>query len=171
MKQLLDFTPSSQQTEILKGKVCAYCKRKTELVSSTEKYQINFGLMYICWHCDAYVGCHKNTDIALGRVANKRLRAIKKTTHFHFDKLWKSKLMDRHTAYQRLSGHLGIPKEYTHIGMFKLETCNEVIKWSQKEYKEQLLNLKVLKAISLANKKWYFKPYPKLRKSFLSTLT
>ena len=36
--------------------------------------------------------------------------------------------MNRHQAYKWLSDQLGIPPEYTHIGMFKKETCQKVVK-------------------------------------------
>ena len=32
-------------------------------------------MIYICKPCDAYVGVHKGTDKALGRLANKELRS------------------------------------------------------------------------------------------------
>lgn len=91
-------------------------------------------MVYHCSDCDAYVGVHKNTDRALGRLANKELREAKKLAHRHFDSLWKravdkgrSKKEARGAAYQWLSDQLGTPKEYTHIGMFDIDLCKRVV--------------------------------------------
>ncbi len=117
--------------EILAGKICPYCGRQTELIDSAEVYHgYSFGPIYICSLCDAYVGCHPGTTKALGRLANAELRYWKHQAHEAFDRLWKgdSKVMNRHQAYKWLSDQLGIPPEYTHIGMFKKETCQKVVK-------------------------------------------
>ena len=93
----------------------------------------SFGKIYLCRKCDAYVGCHNGTDQSLGRLANARLRHAKKIAHSYFDRIWKDGYMSRTNAYTWLSNQLGIPKEYTHIGMFKIETCNRVI-WLSYNY-------------------------------------
>lgn len=69
---------------MLRGEVCAYCERKTEKVSSAEVYgtdEPDYGTMYLCRRCDAWVGCHKGTDNALGRVADASLRFWKGKAH------------------------------------------------------------------------------------------
>lgn len=119
---------TDQQKQILEGKVCPYCKQGTELVKSEQVYGVDYGtMMYICWDCDAYVGCHRKTTQAKGRLANRRLRQLKKQAHEYFDKLWKGKNMKRNQAYKWLSGQLDLPSEYTHIGMFGEQTCKRVI--------------------------------------------
>ena len=86
--------------------------------------------------CDAYVGTHSNGE-PLGRLANKKLRKAKKQAHYYFDKLWKEDIIKRSYAYSLLSLYLNIPGEYTHIGMFKESTCNDVAEWANHLYQQQ----------------------------------
>ena len=126
---------TSKLEQILAGKICPYCGRPTELIDSAEVYHgYSFGPIYICRQCDAYVGCHKGTTRAMGRLANADLRKWKHQAHEAFDKLWKGegKIMNRHQAYKFLSEKLGLPPKYTHIGMFKPETCKKVIEICEK---------------------------------------
>lgn len=121
------------------GKICSYCGGKTEYFDSSIVYGRSYGMIYICKPCDAYVGVHKGTDKALGRVANKELREAKKEAHFYFDqiaktslinKIWKQyipNLSNRNKAYLWLSKQMNIPKEYCHIGMFDVAECKKVI--------------------------------------------
>lgn len=120
-------------SEILKGKICPYCKKPTEYIDSSYLYGKSYGMIYICKPCDAYVGVHKGTDKALGRLANKDLRYWKKQAHYYFDQIWKSSLKSRRGAYKWLSVHLKIPGTYTHIGMFGVETCKKVVELCKKE--------------------------------------
>ena len=116
----------------MSGKVCPYCSNESEYVDSSIIYGKSYGMIYLCKPCDAYCGVHKGTDNALGRLANKELRYWKKKAHEHFDKLWKGnqRKSERGHLYGLLSKHLNIPNEYTHIGMFGIETCKKVIEWS-----------------------------------------
>ncbi len=89
------------------------------------------GDTYLCKPCDAYVGCHKESTKALGRLANKELRFWKKEAHKYFDIIWKEKHLTRKESYQHLSNHLKLPIYYTHIGMFSVDTCKKVVDWSK----------------------------------------
>lgn len=122
---------SDKQKEMIKGKICPYCKAKTNYIDSIEVYGKSYGMIYMCRPCDAYCGVHKGTDKALGRVANKELREKKKEAHKYFDVIWKEGRQSRSNAYKDLAKHLKIPTEYCHIGMFSIKTCNEVIKWAK----------------------------------------
>lgn len=119
------------EQQILQGKVCPYCNKSTKYVDSSVIYGISYGMIYLCEPCDAYVGVHKGTDTALGRVTNKELRSWKKLAHKHFDEIWDKTSMTRDEAYKWLSVRLEIPPEYTHIGMFNSDTCNEVVRISK----------------------------------------
>lgn len=119
---------------IYSGKICPYCNGYTEYVDSVEVYGKSYGMIYLCRPCKAWVGVHKGTDNALGRLANSELREAKKEAHFYFDKLWKhkidsgvSKKIARSKAYKWLSVELGISKEETHIGWMNVSKCKEVI--------------------------------------------
>lgn len=120
--------------EVKKGQVCPYCGAGSELIDSIEVYRISYGPMYICRPCNAYVGCHKGTTNALGRLANKELREWKIKAHAVFDPLWKrkmqqgfSKTKSRHKAYTWLASELGIRYRDCHIGFFDVDTCKSVV--------------------------------------------
>jgi len=130
---------SESMDEILTGKICPYCGKPTEYVDSSVIYGNSYGMIYLCRDCRAYVGVHKDTDQALGRLANAELREAKKEAHFYFDqiaktnlinKIWKKhipNMSNRNKAYLWLSNQLGIPREICHIGMFDIESCYRVI--------------------------------------------
>lgn len=116
--------------EILQAKICPYCGNEPEYVDSRVIYGKSYGMIYLCRPCDAYVGVHHGTTKApLGRLANKRLRSLKKKAHKYFDKIWKNKLMSRTEAYTWLAGRLCIPKNECHIGMFDEYLCEKTIKF------------------------------------------
>lgn len=122
---------TDNQIEIYCGVVCPYCFCNSELIKSEEIYGRDYGWLHICKPCNAYVGCHKDTKRPLGRLAKKELRELKKEAHLYFDKIWKLKCLTRTEAYNWLSEQLGIPLEYTHIGMFSEKTCKNVIEISK----------------------------------------
>jgi zinc-finger-containing domain len=126
------------QQLVLSGKTCPYCKQKTKLVDSIVIYSVSYGLIYYCGDCNAWVGCNKGTDKALGRLANQELRLLKKEAHAFFDDLWNKSdsYFSRTQAYAWLSEEIGVPLELTHIGYFSPETCQKVID------RCKLLNLK-----------------------------
>lgn len=124
---------------IINGLKCPYCGSKTEYIDSLFVYGKSYGMIYICKPCDAYVGVHKGTDKALGRLANKELREAKKQAHYYFDQIAKTDLINtiwdkyipdisnRSKAYLWLSKQLNISLELCHIGMMDVEQCNNVI--------------------------------------------
>ena len=152
MDSLNTFDPSLPEgymdvrPEIITGKVCPYCGNSSVLIDSIEVYKTqSFGWMYICYDCDAYVGTHKGTQDALGRLANAELRAAKKRAHFYFDQLWKSgKINDiygayveggvRKKAYKWLSKIFGLRTEHCHIGYFNETRCKTVVNLVLKHY-------------------------------------
>lgn len=81
------------------------------------------------------MGCHPNTTIALGRIANKELREAKKEAHKYFDMIWKNKNLTRQEAYTWLSQQLNLQREQTHIGMFNIQQCKDTVYFSK-----QILN-------------------------------
>ncbi len=113
---------------VLLGWSCPYCGNPTKLVEDSRIYGRSYGAKcYICEPCGAWVGCHKGTDKALGRIANKELRELKHQAHEAFDPLWKEGYLPRTSAYEVLSVAFGLPKEQTHIGMFDEGMCRKVI--------------------------------------------
>lgn len=116
---------------VLLGWSCPYCGNPTKLVDDSKIYGQSYGSKcYVCEPCGAWVGCHKNSDKALGRVANKELRRLKHQAHEAFDPIWKEGHLSRQKAYQILSESFGLPIEQTHIGMFDEQLCKKVIEYS-----------------------------------------
>lgn len=120
--------------EIINGKKCPYCLGNTEYLDSSIIYGRSYGMIYLCSPCDAYVGVHKGTDTALGRLANKELREAKKKAHAYFDPLWqravrqgRKKNEARNSAYKWLAKEMGIERDVCHIGMFDVESCESVV--------------------------------------------
>lgn len=110
--------------------ICPYCGRKAEFVDSSIIYGKSYGMIYLCRQDVAYVGVHKGTTKPLGRLANAQLRFWKKQAHAAFDPLWQRGPFHKHrnVAYDWLSQQMGIPREETHIGMFDIEQCKQVIR-------------------------------------------
>ena len=117
---------------------CRYCKNDIHLyyIGDAEyPYQKDYGPVWKCVPCDAYVGCHNGTERPLGLVADAATRAAKIKAHAAFDPLWMRKMLKegisksvaRGAGYRWLADQLGIPKEKCHIGMFSVDTCLRVI--------------------------------------------
>lgn len=130
--------------DINKGLICQYCNAPTEYVDSNEVYRKSYGMIYLCRGCAAWVGVHKGTSIALGRVANEELRYAKKEAHFWFDGLWKHKIKGgeskhsaRSGAYKWLAKAMNVEPELCHIGMFTTEQCEEVVELCKKYYPQK----------------------------------
>jgi hypothetical protein len=125
----------------MQGKVCPYCRRPSECINSQILYGSFYGFLWYCKKCDALVSCHKGTKEAMGRLSNSADRKWKNKAHESFDSIWKSKnesiKMSRQDAYAWLSDQLGIPTEYTHIGMFSPKTCQKVMD-VVKSYKQDI---------------------------------
>lgn len=116
----------------MKEVICPYCGKRAEFVDSAEVYHgRSYGMIYLCRPCDAYVGCHGNGkgDSPKGRLANAELRRWKIAAHNAFDPLWRFGPFRgrRNIAYAWLAEQMGLPKEKTHIGMFDVAECQQVI--------------------------------------------
>jgi hypothetical protein len=116
---------------------CPYCGKNSELVTGRDVYPGRQNLwdkpIYRCAPCGAWVGCHPGTTRALGRLADAGLRRAKMAAHDAFDPLWRkgpggaaAHFQTRATAYEWLSGQLGVPVRNCHIGMFDTVLCNRV---------------------------------------------
>lgn len=126
-----------QEKQILKGEICPYCKVKSEKANSKEVYHgKDYGDIFICRPCKAYVGVHKDNGKPLGRLANAELRKAKREAHRYFDNIWKLKYKDRKKAYAWLSESIGVEKEFCHIGMFDIEQCLKVVQVCKKFFEE-----------------------------------
>lgn len=110
---------------------CPYCGGNVEFVGGSVIYPYRPDLyskkFYLCEPCGAYVGCHRGTDKALGRLANAELRKAKMAAHAAFDPLWTAGIMKRWEAYAWLAEQLGLPRDEAHIGMFDVDMCRRVV--------------------------------------------
>lgn len=106
---------------------CPYCGKDAEYIDSKDYYSngVSYGMMYICWGCDARVGVHRNTDKPKGTLAKRELLKLRIECHRLFDPLWKSKKMTRSEAYKYLEENTSVK----HIGETTIEEANRVIKF------------------------------------------
>lgn len=119
--------------------ICSYCENPARLATGAEVYahlpELAEKKVWTCDPCDAWVGCHGNTDKPLGRLANLELRQAKMLAHSFFDPLWRAKMergkvsknRARNAAYNWLAQKLEIPFAATHIGMFDVQMCKKVV--------------------------------------------
>jgi len=130
---------SFKRHQIAKGYVCPYCGGKSQQINSSIVYGSDFGPIYACLPCEAWVGVHKNSNKPLGRLANHELRQLKKAAHEIFDPIWHKIIEDegelrwkaRRRAYVWLSNKSGIPDHLCHIGMMDEDQCKLVIQICQ----------------------------------------
>lgn len=115
---------------------CDYCDNPAQLVDSKIVYKQSHGKLWYCEPCGAWVGCHRGTDVPLGRLANAMLRRWRIEAHATFDPLWKelvtelkfTKAHARNLSYAWLAKKMGIPRHECHMGMFDVDQCREVIR-------------------------------------------
>jgi hypothetical protein len=141
-------TPNTMNL-IMTGKVCPYCGKDTNFIDSAMVYGKSMGMMYACMPCGAWVGVHKGSDVALGRLADSELRKAKREAHFYFDQISKTNLINeiweepfngsnRSKAYVWLAKQLCMKEEHCHIGMMDPYKCKEVVEVC-KPYCKQIL--------------------------------
>lgn len=114
---------------------CDYCRYAAPLMTGEVVYphrkdlaKLNF---YRCDPCDAQVGCHRGTIKPLGRLANKELRSHKSLAHAAFDVIWKDGHMTRTEAYAWLADMIGVIPSKCHMGMFDVNKCQRVVRYSE----------------------------------------
>jgi hypothetical protein len=108
---------------------CPYCGGLATLFRSSAQFYggHDYGPLWACVACQAWVGCHKGTETPLGRLADKDLRQAKRRAHAAFDPLWRTGMMSRGSAYAFLATQLDIGRSVCHIGYFDIATCERVV--------------------------------------------
>lgn len=92
---------------------------------------------YVCYDCEALVGCHPGTNKPLGRLANAQLRRAKSRAHAAFDPLWRGKKRGaRSAAYAWLAEAMGLKGRDCHFGMMSERLCNEAGRLARERRKE-----------------------------------
>lgn len=110
-------------------KKCPFCNGNIKYTSNAEVYGREYGngKCYLCKKCDAYVGVHDGTNIALGIIANKEMRQLKMQCHDIFDKLWRNS-KQRNELYFKLSKLMNIDRDHCHFGHFDTEELKLALK-------------------------------------------
>ena len=90
-------------------------------------------MMWLCPRCGASVGCHNNSRIPMGTMANAELRQNRQRAHAYIDPLWKSGYMSRTEVYQMLEEHFGCP---VHVGSSDMDQCDAIISFMEEVKKE-----------------------------------
>jgi hypothetical protein len=110
--------------------ICDYCGRHADLYGGLDVYPDRKDLadrqFWVCWSCDAWVGCKAGTDEPFGELADEALRAARIAAHKAFDPIWEQALMTKREAYDWLAQALAMPREECKIGLMKLEDCARV---------------------------------------------
>lgn len=115
---------------------CPYCGSTVELRSADGIYQDNRRdtWLYVCRNypqCDAYVRVHAGTDIPVGTMADRKLRALRTEAHRYFDRLYKSGYMSKQEAYGWLAGIISAPLSQRTLGTWGSITA----RWSSTKAK------------------------------------
>ena len=129
--------------DIREGRICPYCGSEPEFVDSDAVYSRSYGMIYLCRPCSAWVGVHRGSRKALGRLADADLRERKREGHYYFDNLWRRKMLKdkvskgiaRRGAYAWLSQTMGIDPDQCHIGMMDDTECLAVIMLCKPHYR------------------------------------
>lgn len=119
-------------------KRCRYCDQPACLLRRGQEgypYGTDYGPMWVCVRCKAWVGCHPGTEKPLGGLANAELRAWKVKAHAAFDPLWQGKMrrdrcrkdQARRAGYAWLARQLGIDVNRCHIGYMNIDECKKVV--------------------------------------------
>lgn len=108
--------------------ICPKCNKEAPWVENKERYGRNYGKSYMCYYCkdcDTYVGCHNNTRIPLGTMADKETLEWRMKAHAKLDPIWRSGKKSRKKIYLFLKDAFG---EQVHIGESGIERCKQIIK-------------------------------------------
>ena len=131
---------------------CPVCGKKAELVKGDKVYPHRSDLrkkkFYACLEHDAFVGCHPDTNIAMGYLATASLRKLRSQVHRLYDPLWREKYFkSRSKAYSWFAKKMQLPASITHVAMFDESQCRKALmlleaKWEEikQEKHQQMLD-------------------------------
>ena len=119
-----------REVQIRLGKVCPYCRSDTKYASSSaEVYNgKDFGPIFICRPCRAWVGSHKDRQEPMGMVCKSDDKLSRVITHAYFDTLWQpaSKYQifkSRAAAYEAFAREMKLSPKLAHIGCLTIPEC------------------------------------------------
>ena len=117
--------------------ICRYCGGRVRRGNSREIYAKGSQKIYICTNCNAYVMCHRGTNVPMGKLANAVLRLKRQETHGVFDKLWKKHKWQRDDAYRWLAESMDMAYGDTHIANFEMDDCALAIRLCREYEKKE----------------------------------
>ena len=126
--------------------VCHYCCLVCDWSESSKFiYGTDYGPVWFCPRCDAWVGCVGESKRALGTPANAEDRRLRKEAHAVLDPLWQQvaerdeipQSLARSRAYKWLSDTMGISLVNCHIGVFHGPELLRVIEICTPPYGEE----------------------------------
>jgi len=127
---------------------CPYCGEPAMLKTGADLFPnrpiIARKKFYTCEPCDARVGCHDETEVALGTMANPELRRARRKAHQLMDALigalsmrtTMKKYQARGKVYEMISHKMSLPVEKCHVGSFDLTQCYQVNQYLKSKIQE-----------------------------------
>jgi len=115
--------------EIMHGKICPYCMKRSELVTN------QWGMKYVCTPCMASLTVPDGSSIAYGRLANAKLKQLQQEAQEAMVAMWTQGNIPKRKVYQSLMDKYNIPKEYSNVKCFSEKTCGDIIRWSSEFFK------------------------------------
>jgi hypothetical protein len=112
---------------------CPYCEKPAEFSpTSRHVYKEDFGPVWQCLPCLAWVQCHPQTSVALGTPARRELRQLRLRVHQYMDELWRygdkgDRTQRRTLTYMKLAEKMGIPFQECHVGQFNEVRCLQAL--------------------------------------------
>jgi len=130
---------------------CQYCNKEAEWVENKEVYGKNYGKSYMIWlchPCDAYVGCHENSQKPKGTLANAELRKWRIKAHEAFDPIWRKSKGGKYKKFnnqkRRIKAYGWLARELKsvafHIGESDIEACKKIIEFCLKRRSLKSIN-------------------------------
>ena len=115
---------------------CPYCHEPAVFHGNSKHiyHGRDFGPVWSCGPCQAWVGCHPNLK-PMGRLANAGLRKKRIAAHAIFDPIWQedkrinnlTQGQARRKAYKWLGSQMGLVKDRCHISLMTPEETERVI--------------------------------------------
>lgn len=101
--------------------ICHYCFSSVKIMSHKEYYGHDRGSypwVYACTQCKASTGIHKNTDLPLGIIANKQLRAHRGEIKQRFLSICEDFEISIDEMYKILAKYMKISRRNCHFAWF-----------------------------------------------------
>lgn len=153
MARLLQLEPHQPEPPEV---ACPYCGGEAFFYASSEQFYggKDYGPLWACPPCHAWVGVHKGTRKPYGRIADQITRRLRSEAHRYLDHMWHRKMSDlwpdhkpsvaslrvvRVDAYAWLASKMDLTQDECHIGNFDEDQCREVVRLCKPFYRPEKL--------------------------------